>query len=222
MAEKFEKFTDRARAAIALAEEEARRFDHDYIGTEHILLGLIREGEGIAGQALARLGVSLPQVRSAVASVVGFGTRVPPSALHLTPRAKKVIELALREARRLTHDYIGTEHLLLGIAREGEGVASSLLASLGVSGERVREQILGAISEASPARSSVPEFVWQRVKRGVGRPPLHGARMRSLRVNIPHELSGALAERARHRQVSQSEIVRLALEKWLREESAVA
>mgnify|MGYP001225732260 CR=1 FL=1 len=221
MAEKFEKFTDRARAAFSLAEDEARRFDHDYLGTEHLLLGLIREGEGIAGQVLAHLGVSLPQVRSAVASVVGFGTSAAAGAPHLTPRAKKVIELAMREARHLKHDYIGTEHLLLGLIREEEGVAAHILAGLGVSGERVREQVLRTIGDTVPTRSTLPEFVWQRVKRGVGRPPLHGARMRSLRVNIPHELSGALCTSAQHRQVSQSEVVRLALEKWLREESSV-
>jgi ATP-dependent Clp protease ATP-binding subunit ClpA len=221
MAEKFEKFTDRARMVFSLAEEEARRFDHDYIGTEHLLLGLIREGEGIAGRVLASLGVSLPQVRSAVASVVGFGTGSA-TALHLTPRAKKVIELALREARHLDHDYIGTEHLLLGIVREGDGVAARELANLGVSGERVRGRVLEAIKAANPSRPPVPEFVWQRMKRGVGRPPLHGTRMRSLRVNIPDDLSGALSVSARHRRVSQSEIVRLALEKWLREEPPVA
>jgi len=218
MAEKFERFTDRARAVISLAEEEARRFDHDYIGTEHLLLGLIREREGIAGQVLAHLDVSLPPVRSAVASIVGFGTSAAVCAPHLTPRGKKVIELAMREARHLTHDYIGTEHLLLGIVREGDGVAARILASLGVSEERVREKVLATISAVSPTCAPISNFVWQRVKRGVGRPPLHGTRMRSLRVNIPDDLSGALSVSARHRQISQSEIVRLALEKWLREE----
>ncbi|MHB8646024.1 MAG: Clp protease N-terminal domain-containing protein [Thermomicrobiales bacterium] len=222
MAEKFEKFTDRGRAVFPLAEEEARRFDHDYIGTEHILLGLIREREGVAGRVLADCGLSLPPVRSAVASIVGFGTSATVRPLHLTPRAKEAMALAMREARHLKHDYIGTEHLLLGLVREEEGVAARILASLGVSGERVREQVLAAIGEACPTRSPLPEFVWQRVKRGVGRPPLHGTRMHSLRVNIPDDLSGALSVSARHRQVSQSEIVRLALEKWLREEPPVA
>lgn len=135
-----------------------------------------------------------------------------------TKRARKVFWLAQEEAQRFEHDYIGTEHLLLGIVREGEGVATRLLASLGVSGERMRERVLEAINAANPTRPPIPEFVLQRVKRGVGRPPLHGTRMRSLRVNIPDDLSGALSVNARHRQVSQSEIVRLALEKWLRDE----
>ncbi|MCA1666983.1 MAG: hypothetical protein LC793_06205 [Thermomicrobia bacterium] len=215
-----EKLTDRARTVLSLAEEEARRFDHHYIGTEHLLLGLIREEEGIGGRVLAQLGVTLPAARAAVAAAVGFGASAA-GIPHLTPRAKKVIELALHDAHQLRHDYIGTEHLLLGILREGGGVACEVLKSLGVNEERVRKQVLAAISEADPLHSPVSNVLWQRVKRGVGRPPLHGRRMRSLRVNIPDDLSGALSVSARHRQVSQSEIVRLALEKWLRDEASM-
>jgi ATP-dependent Clp protease ATP-binding subunit ClpC len=136
--DKFEKFTERARKVLSLAQEEAQRFNHNYIGTEHLLLGLVREGEGVAAQVLSTLGVELNKVRSAVEFIIGRGDRIVLGEIGLTPRAKKVIELAVDEARRLNHHYIGTEHLLLGLVREGEGIAAGVLESLGVNLEKVR------------------------------------------------------------------------------------
>src|SRR5579875_1172978 len=117
--DRFDKFTERARKVLSLAQEEAQRFQHNYIGTEHLLLGLVREGEGVAAKVLANLGVELNKVRSAVEFIIGRGDRIVLGEIGLTPRAKKVIELAVDEARRLNHHYIGTEHLLLGLVREG-------------------------------------------------------------------------------------------------------
>jgi ATP-dependent Clp protease ATP-binding subunit ClpC len=136
--ERFDKFTERARKVLSLAQEEAQRFNHNYIGTEHLLLGLVREGEGVAAQVLSTLGVELNKVRSAVEFIIGRGERIVLGEIGLTPRAKKVIELAVDEARRLNHHYIGTEHLLLGLVREGEGIAAGVLESLGVNLEKVR------------------------------------------------------------------------------------
>ncbi len=130
--DKFGKFTERARKVLSLAQEEAQRFQHNYIGTEHLLLGLVREGEGVAAKVLNNLGVDLNKVRSTVEFIIGRGDRIVLGEIGLTPRAKKVIELAVDEARRLNHHYIGTEHLLLGLVREGEGIASGVLESLGV------------------------------------------------------------------------------------------
>ena len=138
MASRFEKFSERARRVLSLAQEEAQRFNHNYIGTEHILLGLVRETDGVAAKVLASLGVELNKVRSAVEFIIGRGERTTPGEIGLTPRAKKVIELAVDEARRLNHTYIGTEHLLIGLMREGEGVAAGVLESLGVNLDKVR------------------------------------------------------------------------------------
>ena len=138
MPSRFEKFSERARRVLSLAQEEAQRFNHNYIGTEHILLGLVRETEGVAARVLSNLNVELVKVRSAVEFIIGRGERPTPGEIGLTPRAKKVIELAVDEARRLNHSYIGTEHLLIGLMREGEGVAAGVLESLGVSLEKVR------------------------------------------------------------------------------------
>ena len=124
MADRFDKFTERARRVLTLAQEEAQRFNHNYIGTEHLLLGLVREGDGVAAKVLSNLGVDLNKVRSAVEFIIGRGDRAGTGEIGLTPRAKKVIELAVDEARRLNHSYIGTEHLLLGLVREGEGIAA--------------------------------------------------------------------------------------------------
>ena len=129
MNDKFDKFTERARKVLSLAQEEAQRFNHNYIGTEHLLLGLVREGDGVAAKVLNNLGVELNKVRSAVEFIIGRGDRVVLGEIGLTPRAKKVIELAVDEARRLDHHYIGTEHLLLGLVREGEGIAAGVLES---------------------------------------------------------------------------------------------
>jgi hypothetical protein len=138
----FDRFTERARKVLTLAQEEAKRFDHNYIGTEHLLLGLVREGEGVAAKVLSNLGIELTKVRSAVEFIIGRGERQVMGEIGLTPRAKKVIELAVDEARRLGHHYTGTEHLLLGLIREGEGIAAGVLESLGLSLERVRDEVL--------------------------------------------------------------------------------
>src|SRR6187399_668182 len=150
MAEKFDKFTDRARRVLTLAQEEAQRFNHNYIGTEHLLLGLVREGDGVAAKVLNNLGVELSKVRSAVEFIIGRGEKSVSGEIGLTPRAKKVIELAVEEARRLNHSYIGTEHLLLGLVREGEGIAFGVLESLGVSLERVRTETARILSQSTP------------------------------------------------------------------------
>ena len=138
---------------LTLAQEEAQRFNHNYIGTEHLLLGLVREGDGVAAKVLANLGVELSKVRSAVEFIIGRGERSTPGEIGLTPRAKKVIELAVDEARRLSHHYIGTEHLLLGLVREGEGIAASVLESLGVNLERVRAETTRILSQSMPQSS---------------------------------------------------------------------
>ncbi len=156
MADKFEKFTERARKVFSLAQEEAQRFNHNYIGTEHLLLGLVREGDGIAARVLANLGVQLPKVRSAVEFIIGRGDGLVVGDPGLTPRAKKVIELAMDEARRLNNHYIGTEHLLLGLVREGEGIAAGVLESLGVSLERVRQSVMLVVAQSSSYTSASP------------------------------------------------------------------
>jgi ATP-dependent Clp protease ATP-binding subunit ClpC len=153
MADRFDKFTERARRVLTLAQEEAQRFNHNYIGTEHLLLGLVREGDGVAAKVLSNLGVELTKVRSAVEFIIGRGDRATTGEIGLTPRAKKVIELAVDEARRLSHHYIGTEHLLLGLVREGEGIAASVLESLGVNLERVRAETTRILSQSMPQSS---------------------------------------------------------------------
>ena len=155
--EPFGRFTERARRVLSLAQEEAQRFQHNYIGTEHILLGLVREGEGVAAKVLSNMGVELDRVRSAVEYIIGRGDRIVLGEIGLTPRAKQVLELAFDEARRLNHHYIGTEHLLLGLIREGQGIAAGVLASLGVSLEKVRTQTIQVLSQ-SAARTSYYTF----------------------------------------------------------------
>ncbi|WP_457254111.1 ATP-dependent Clp protease ATP-binding subunit [Pedococcus sp. P5_B7] len=142
----FERFTDRARRVVVLAQEEARMLNHNYIGTEHILLGLIHEGEGVASKALESLGISLESVREQVQEIIGQGQQAPSGHIPFTPRAKKVLELSLREALQLGHNYIGTEHILLGLIREGEGVAAQVLVKLGADLNRVRQQVIQLIS----------------------------------------------------------------------------
>jgi len=159
MSSRFEKFSERARRVLSLAQEEAQRFNHNYIGTEHILLGLVRETDGVAARVLSSLNVELSKVRSAVEFIIGRGERPSPGDIGLTPRAKKVIELAVDEARRLSHHYIGTEHLLIGIMREGEGVAAGVLESLGVSLDKVRAETTRILNQSvsqgkSQSRSS--------------------------------------------------------------------
>ncbi len=154
MSDRFDKFTERAKKVLVLAQEEAQRFNHNYIGTEHLLLGLVREGEGIAAKVLSNLGVELNKVRSAVEFIIGRGDRMVIGDISLTPRAKKVIELAVEEARRLNHNYIGTEHLLLGLVREGEGIAAGVLESLGVNLEKVRTQVITVVSQSGPGTAT--------------------------------------------------------------------
>ncbi|KRC64971.1 NDP-hexose 4-ketoreductase [Aeromicrobium sp. Root236] len=165
----FERFTDRARRVVVLAQEEARMLSHNYIGTEHILLGLIHEGEGVAAKALESLDISLEAVRGQVEDIIGQGQQAPSGHIPFTPRAKKVLELSLREALQLGHNYIGTEHILLGLIREGEGVAAQVLVKLGADLNRVRQQVItlvsgfqgkeaeqaGAPSESAPSTSAV-------------------------------------------------------------------
>jgi ATP-dependent Clp protease ATP-binding subunit ClpC len=156
----FERFTDRARRVVVLAQEEARMLNHNYIGTEHILLGLIHEGEGVAAKGLEALGISLEAVRSQVEEIIGQGQQAPAGHIPFTPRAKKVLELSLREALQLGHNYIGTEHILLGLIREGEGVAAQVLVKLGADLNRVRQQVIQLLSGyqgKEPAASNGPQ-----------------------------------------------------------------
>ena len=148
---RFEKFSERARRVLTLAQEEAQRFNHNYIGTEHILLGLVRETEGVVARVLINLGIDLNKVRAAVEFIIGRGENPVEGEIGLTPRAKKVIELAVDEARRMNHSYIGTEHLLVGLLREGEGVASGVLESLGVTLESVRSETHRVLTQTAPA-----------------------------------------------------------------------
>jgi ATP-dependent Clp protease ATP-binding subunit ClpC len=161
----FERFTDRARRVVVLAQEEARMLNHNYIGTEHILLGLIHEGEGVAAKALESLGISLDAVRQQVEEIIGQGQQAPSGHIPFTPRAKKVLELSLREALQLGHNYIGTEHILLGLIREGDGVAAQVLVKLGADLNRVRQQVIQLLhgyqgkeptSAGTPAGESAP------------------------------------------------------------------
>jgi ATP-dependent Clp protease ATP-binding subunit ClpC len=157
MASRFEKFSERARRVLTFAQEEAQRFNHHHIGTEHILLGLIREDEGVAAKVLINLGVGLSKVRSAVEFIIDRSEKPAAGEMGLTPRAKRVIELAIDEARGLGHNYIGTEHLLLGLLREGEGIANSVLDSFGITLERARAEIVRVISQgATRARPTRP------------------------------------------------------------------
>jgi Clp amino terminal domain, pathogenicity island component/UvrB/uvrC motif len=153
----FERFTDRARQVIVLAEDEARMLNHNYIGTEHILLGLIHEGEGVAAKALESLGISLEAVRQRVEEIIGQGQQAPARHIPFTPRVKKVLELALREAQQLGHNSIGTEHILLGLIREGDGVAAQVLVKLGADLSRVRQQVIRLLhgyQDREPAAAS--------------------------------------------------------------------
>jgi len=162
MASRFEKFSERARRVLTIAQEEARNLNHSYIGTEHILLGLVREEEGVAARVLTNLGIGLGKVRSAVEFIIGRGDKPGTGETGLTPRAKKVIELAIDEARQLGHNYIGTEHLLLGLLREGEGVASSVLDSFGITLERARAETAHVLTQGTPKA---------RIARGTSRTP---------------------------------------------------
>ena len=187
----FERFTDRARRVVVLAQEEARLLNHNYIGTEHLLLGLIHEGEGIAAEALQSLGISLEAVRAQVEEIIGQGQSAPTGHIPFTPRAKKVFELSLREALQLGHNYIGTEHLLLGLIREGEGVAAQVLVKLGADLARVRQQVVQLLS--SYARGEAPA-------------EQAGARARLVRMTVPEELRQAEVELAQVRRAKEAAI----------------
>nr|MTA25707.1 AAA family ATPase [Actinomycetota bacterium] len=150
----FERFTDRARRVVVLAQEEAKGLNHNYIGTEHILLGLIKEGDGIAAKALAELSISIDNVREQVQDMIGQGQQAPTGHIPFTPRAKKVLELSLREALQLGHNYIGTEHILLGLIREGEGVAAQVLVKLGADLTRVRQTVIQLLSGYQAGKES--------------------------------------------------------------------
>jgi len=179
----FERFTDRARRVVVLAQEEARLLEHNSIGTEHLLLGLIHEGQGVAATALESLGISLEATRAQVEEVTGQGRRAPGGHIPFTPRAKKVLELSLREAKQLGHDYIGTEHILLGLVREGEGVAAQVLVRLGGDLSRVRQRVIQVLSASAVAGMEA------------------GARSRLVRMTVPADLREAEEQLAQvHRQ----------------------
>ena len=166
----FERFTDRARRVVVLAQEEARDLNHNFIGTEHLLLGISREGEGVGARVLASLGVSLAAVREQIVAIIGLGKTQPPGHVPFTPRAKKILELAMLEARRLRHEYIGTEHILLGIVREGEGVAAQVLQNQGLTLEVVRQSVIrilaGYTSEGVGAVGLHPAAPWASSQPG--------------------------------------------------------
>jgi len=169
----FERFTERARQVVVLAQEEARALKHNYIGTEHLLLGLLREEEGVAARVLASLDVTLEGVRSRVEKLVGVGEEVTTGQIPFTPRAKKVLELALREALSIGHNYIGTEHILLGLARADEGAAAAILLDFDLDAERVRSEVievLGPPALGAPIASGRRRF---RPRRGFGTMTLH-------------------------------------------------
>jgi len=179
----FERFTDRARRVVVIAQEEARLLNHNYIGTEHILLGLIHEGDSVAAQVLTGMDISLETVRAEVDEIVGPGSSPPSGHIPFTPRAKKVLELALREALQLGHNYIGTEHILLGLVREGEGVAAQVLVKLGAELSRVRQAV---VQELSGYEGEYAEYRPQRLPRTQIRPARCGF------CNVPSPACGTL------------------------------
>jgi len=160
----FERFTDRARRVVVLAQEEARKLNHNYIGTEHLLLGLIRESEGVAAKALESLGISLDAVRQQVREIIGQGQQPPPGHIPFTKRAKKALELSTRESMQLGHNYIGTEHILLGLLREGDGVAAQVLVKLGADLNLVRQQVIQLLQGSGKrAGTRLPEDALARI-----------------------------------------------------------
>ena len=187
----FERFTDRARRVVVLAQEEARLLNHNYIGTEHILLGLIHEGEGVAATSLESLGISLEAVRGQVEEIIGQGQSAPTGHIPFTPRAKKVLELSLREAKQLGHNYIGTEHILLGLVREGEGVAAQVLVELGADLPRVRQQVIQVLSGYAGGTVAAEQA---------------GARTRLVRMTVPEDLRQAEVKLAHVRRAKEAAI----------------
>jgi ATP-dependent Clp protease ATP-binding subunit ClpA len=185
----FERFTERARQVVVLAQEEARTLKHNYIGTEHILLGLLREEEGLAARVLESLDITVERVRAQVVRIVGSGEEVTSGQIPFTPRAKKVLELALREALSLGHNYIGTEHILLGLVREGEGVAAQVLVKLGADLARVRQQVIQLLGGYAGGEDV-------------------GARMRLVRMTVPDDLREAEEQLAQVRREKMAAIDR--------------
>jgi ATP-dependent Clp protease ATP-binding subunit ClpA len=207
----FERFTERARRVVVLAQEEARMLNHNYIGTEHLLLGLLREGEGVAAGALTSMGIELEMVRTQVEEIIGQGQDAPAGHIPFTPRAKKVLELSLREARQLGHNYIGTEHILLGLVREGEGVAAQVLVTFGAEMNRVRQQVAKLLSgyaggdpkeageaPADPGMRLSPEGFRSTP---FGESPEHSAARRRARLARIEELAREEAQRLGHPEV---------------------
>ena len=184
----FERFTDRARRVIVLAQEQARLLNHNYLGTEHLLLGLVAEDQGVAAKALESLGIRLEAVRSQVEEIIGQGQWAPSGQIPFTPRAKKVLELSLREAKQLDHKYIGTEHILIGLIRESEGVAAQVLVKLGADLSRVRQQVIQVLS-ASAAGSKEA-----------------GVRTRWVRMRVPDDLREAEEQLAQVREQKEAAI----------------
>jgi ATP-dependent Clp protease ATP-binding subunit ClpA len=183
----FERFTHRARRVVVLAQEEARLLNHNYLGTEHLLLGLISEGQGVATTAMESLGISLEAVRAQVEEIIGQGQSAPTGHIPFSPRAKKVLELSLREAKQLGHNYIGTEHILLGLIREGEGVAAQVLVRLGADLSRVRQQVIQLLSGDAGTEEA-------------------GARTRLVRMTVPDDLLEAQEQFAQVRRQKQAAI----------------
>jgi ATP-dependent Clp protease ATP-binding subunit ClpA len=183
----FERFTDRARRVVVLAQEEARLLNHNYVGTEHLLLGLIHEGQGVAAKALESLGISLEAVRAQVEEIIGRGQQAPTGHIPFTPRAKKVLELSLREAKQLGHNYIGTEHILLGLIHEGEGVAAQVLVKLGADLSRARGQVIGLLSGDAATEEAA-------------------ARTRLVRMTVPDDLLEAQEQFAQVRREKEAAI----------------
>src|SRR5918912_3803048 len=170
MSDKFDKFTKRARRVLTFAQEEAQRLNHNYIGTEHVLIALTRDEEGVAGKVLREFGLDAARVRQVIEDIVGRGQAGPGTRLSLTPRTKRVIELAVDEARRMGHHYIGTEHLLLGLIREGDGIAVNVLKSLGVSPDKVRSNLAREVMNAAPSQYESSSS--SSKKRGESKTPL--------------------------------------------------
>jgi ATP-dependent Clp protease ATP-binding subunit ClpC len=211
----FDRFTDRAKRVMVLAQEEARMLNHNYIGTEHILLGLIHEGEGVGAKTLESLNISLEAVRRQVEEIIGQGETAPPGRPLFTPSAKKVVELSLRESLQLGHNYIGTEHLLLGLIREGQGVAAQVLQELGADLDRVRQAVIQQLSE-SPAWTPVgilarlpPEF-----RRGKPKSPFTEREWIVLSLLIEQGMTtGEIADLLGVSEEKVGEIIQMVIEK---------
>ena len=218
MAKVFEQFSPQSHRTIARAQEEAQRLNHNYIGTEHLLLALCDPEAGIAAEALTASGVELTEARVAVERMIGRGTQPTSEASGVTPQVKKVFALGLQEAKRLGSQSYRPEHLLLGLLVEGEGIDAQVLKLFGVREPVVRRFIVERLP-SQPAADGLAGIA-QSVKQRLGRPPIHGERMQSLKVNLPRAIARELACAATNRETSQSEIVRLALETWLREGGA--